>query len=247
MAEPVHGLTIDDLAARTGVSVRNVRYYQTIGLIPPPRVVGRTGYYDERHVDRLALIDELQQEGLNLRGIGFLLGGADSVGSDELRSLKRAVLDGWVTERPQSVPTAELLERLDLDEADEATVARAIELGLVEPAAGEADRWRVLMPTVLQAGAALHALGVPSQRSLDALAVMRDHLRTIGLVFVELFDDAVLQRFDARGRPPEEWPHVRHAVDDLRGIAGESILAVFNQVMRELVAGYLAEVGPESG
>ena len=55
-------LTIDELAHATGVSSRNIRYYQTRGLLPPPAVEGRLGYYDRRHVERLRLIQELQAE-----------------------------------------------------------------------------------------------------------------------------------------------------------------------------------------
>ncbi len=66
-------LTIDELAQESGVSSRNIRYYQTRGLLPPPELSGRLGYYDRRHLERLALIQELQSEGLNLQAIGWLL------------------------------------------------------------------------------------------------------------------------------------------------------------------------------
>src|SRR5918996_729506 len=49
-------LTIDELAARGGMTVRNVRAYASRGLLPPPRLVGRTGYYGRDHVDRLLLL-----------------------------------------------------------------------------------------------------------------------------------------------------------------------------------------------
>ena len=55
-------MTIDDLAATTGVSSRSIRYYQTRGLLPPPRVKGRQGFYGQKHVDRLNLITELAEE-----------------------------------------------------------------------------------------------------------------------------------------------------------------------------------------
>ena len=45
-------LTVDELARRAGVTVRNVRAYAARGLLPPPRMVGRTGYYGREHVAR---------------------------------------------------------------------------------------------------------------------------------------------------------------------------------------------------
>src|SRR3954469_6089843 len=52
-------LTIDELARAVGMTVRNVRAYASRGLMPPPRLVGRTGYYGEEHVTRLTLVREL--------------------------------------------------------------------------------------------------------------------------------------------------------------------------------------------
>ena len=61
-------LTIDDLARAVGLSVRNVRSHQARGLLPPPEVRGRIGYYGPEHVAGLRLIQELQGEGMKLDG-----------------------------------------------------------------------------------------------------------------------------------------------------------------------------------
>jgi DNA-binding transcriptional MerR regulator len=69
-AEELAGpLTIEQLAAAVGMSVRNVRAHQTRGLIPPPVRSGRTGRYDAGHVSRLRLIQTLQGLGFNLAAI----------------------------------------------------------------------------------------------------------------------------------------------------------------------------------
>ena len=70
-------ITIGELADRTGMSVRNIRAHQSRGLLAPPRVQGRTGYYDQGHVDRIELIRELQEEGFNLEAIRRII--ADAV------------------------------------------------------------------------------------------------------------------------------------------------------------------------
>src|SRR5579884_2946882 len=91
--EPVRSpnqLTIEQLAAETGMSVRNIRSHQARGLLAPPEVRMRVGYYGPEHVAQLRLIRELQQDGFNLNGIKRLL--EDSEGTAErLLAFKRAL------------------------------------------------------------------------------------------------------------------------------------------------------------
>lgn len=233
-------MTIDELSHETGVSSRNIRYYQTRGLLPPPTVEGRSGYYGREHVERLELIADMQAEGLNLQAVGWLLGGAGSVDSGEVRRLKRAVLDGWVAEQPVEVGVDELLgEAQEAGLPPEAT-ERGIRLGLVEPTEDPA-KWRVKLPSVLEAGRELAAMGLDPNRSLDVLEQMRRHLEPIAAEFVKLFDEAVLAPWDARGRPADEWPAIRESVDRIRPLAGEAVIAVFHQMMAEVITDRLAE------
>jgi DNA-binding transcriptional MerR regulator len=76
-AEPEVRLTIGELAAAAGMTVRNVRNHAARGLLPPPRMVARTGYYGAEHLERLALIRAMQSEGFNLEAIACLLGRPD--------------------------------------------------------------------------------------------------------------------------------------------------------------------------
>src|SRR5579884_995478 len=74
--EPVRSpnqLTIEELAAQTGMSVRNIRSHQARGLLAPPEVRMRVGYYGPEHVLQLRLIRDLQDQGFNLNGIKRLL------------------------------------------------------------------------------------------------------------------------------------------------------------------------------
>ncbi|MBS1894176.1 MAG: MerR family transcriptional regulator, partial [Actinobacteria bacterium] len=83
-------MTIGELAQRTGMTIRNIRAHQTRGLLPPPEVQGRTGYYNEEHVARIELTREMQAEGLNLEAIRRVL---ESTGgsSKEMVDFARAV------------------------------------------------------------------------------------------------------------------------------------------------------------
>src|SRR5213594_672222 len=83
-------MTIDKLARRSGMTVRNIRAHQSRGLVPPPEVRGRTGYYGLEHTARIELIRELQGEGFNLEAIRRLLEGAGG-SSSEVLNFSRAL------------------------------------------------------------------------------------------------------------------------------------------------------------
>src|SRR5947207_14828139 len=90
MASTQADLTIDELARRTGMTARNIRAHQSRGLLPPPEVRGRTGFYGSEHLARIELIRELQAEGFNLDAIRRLIE-AGSGSSLEVLRFTRAV------------------------------------------------------------------------------------------------------------------------------------------------------------
>ena len=54
-------MRVEQLSVRTGLSVDTIRYYQSKGLLDPPRRQGRVAWYDDRHLERLDRIRSLQQ------------------------------------------------------------------------------------------------------------------------------------------------------------------------------------------
>ena len=67
-------LRIDDLAHRSGVPSRTIRFYNTQGLLPVPIMRGRVAYYTEEHLLVLNIIRELkEQQNLPLEIIKQLL------------------------------------------------------------------------------------------------------------------------------------------------------------------------------
>jgi DNA-binding transcriptional MerR regulator len=65
-------MTIDELAAASGTSTRNIRSLQSMGLMERPRLRGRTGLYGVRHLDRLLTILRLQAQGFSLPSLQLL-------------------------------------------------------------------------------------------------------------------------------------------------------------------------------
>src|SRR5215210_1472145 len=154
-AEVDADLTIDELAQRTGMTVRNVRAHQSRGLLPPPEVRGRTGYYGSEHVARLELIRTLQDDGFTLESIGRLLersGGS----SEELLRFTRAAREPFGEEEPEVLDIGELAQRYRAAGRPD-LLERAIALGLLRPL-GE-GRFEDISPRLSRAGAELAALG----------------------------------------------------------------------------------------
>src|SRR5213076_2918063 len=88
-------MTIDELARESGMTVRNIRAYQSRGLLPPPEVRARTGFYGPDHVSRLRLIAEMRAEGMNLRTIKRVL---DVPSAEGMLGFGNALLGAFNTE-----------------------------------------------------------------------------------------------------------------------------------------------------
>ncbi|NOP96900.1 MerR family transcriptional regulator [Mycolicibacterium fortuitum] len=66
-------MRIGELARRTGVSRRSLRYYEEQGLLASDRTPGGQREYSEQAVDRVMRIQELYAAGLHSRTISSLL------------------------------------------------------------------------------------------------------------------------------------------------------------------------------
>jgi DNA-binding transcriptional MerR regulator len=218
-------LTIDELAQKTGLTTRNIRAYQSRGLLPPPEVRGRTGYYGDEHLKRLELIREMQADGFNLTAIKRLIDGAGGEWEDML-GFKRAALSGWETEDPEFTTLEEIAERFGVTpEDDPRPLQRAIEFGVVVPLGG--DRFELPSPALIRAGEEVVKAGVPLSATIDVLAHIMRHTDAVARAFTRLFLDHVLRPFQERGAPPEEWPRVRESLERLRPVAGQAVSAAF--------------------
>src|SRR6478672_1136584 len=130
-AKPENDLTIEQLAARSGMTVRNIRSHRARGLLPAPEVRDRVGYYGPEHLARLRMIQELQSEGFNLKGIERLLEHSPRP-AEEFLSLKRTIGASFETEEPQAFTQEELAARFPSENPD-ATLKRSIDAGGLIP------------------------------------------------------------------------------------------------------------------
>jgi DNA-binding transcriptional MerR regulator len=221
-------LTIDQLANRTGMTVRNIRAHQSRGLLPPPVVEARTGYYDAEHVARLRLIQEMQAEGFNLKAIERLIEGTSGA-VDEALGFKRAALTPFGDEEPEYITADELNARLG-GPFEEKIARKAEKLGLIRPFGD--GRWEVPSPTLLAAGEELVRQGVPIDHVLAVAERVMRHSSAVADAFVRVFVDDILGPLPQEGgHDPSEWARKRDALERLRPLATDALLAAFNQTM----------------
>ncbi len=224
------GITIEELARRTGMTVRNIRAHQSRGLLDPPEVVGRTGFYDEEHVGRIALIRELQEEGFNLEAIRRIIDSARG-SSGDLLDFTRTVRAPYETERPEILEAAEIAAPWGESALSADQIERVERLGLMRPVGG--GRYEVLSPKLYAAGVELAEFGVPPAKALAAMERLKARSDAVAKVFIELFVEQIWNPFDQAGRPREEWPRIQEALTRLRPLASDAFVAAFQIAMEE--------------
>ncbi|MBE1532551.1 MerR family transcriptional regulator [Actinomadura algeriensis] len=210
---------IDELARIGGSTVRNIRAYQDRGLLPPPRLQGRVGLYDDNHLARLRLIGKLLGRGYTLAIIKELLA-AWQTGKDvgEVLGLEKVLTDPWSDELPGTATDAELVEIFGAGLDDDEVVRfrqRTLELGLIEPDPDGAG-YRVPSPRLLHVGAELVAAGIPLDAVLDIAAQIRADCEIIAGRFVGLVEEHVFDRLDQAAPGPEDVTEVAAVVRRMR-------------------------------
>src|SRR3954447_607175 len=224
-------LTIDQVAQSTGMTARNIRARQSRGLLPPPQVRARTGYYGADHVARIKLIQEMQAEGYNLKAIERLVQGATGA-VEEALGVKRELLAPFGDEEPEYVTQAELDERFN-GPFEEKVLRKSVKLGLLRPLGD--GRFEVPSPRLMRAGEELVNLGVDITHVLAVAEQVLRHSRAVAQSFVRVFVDDVLGPLPPAGTDDSsaEWARLREALERLRPLASDALLAAFQQTMTD--------------
>jgi len=183
---------VEEIAARAGLRVDTIRFYQFRGLLPRPRREGRAAFYDDAHLERLRRIRGFVDQGFTLAQIKRLLEREDE---SEDRPLLEALVEERVGERTFS--RAEL----------------AAEAGIPEELIGAAEASGLVQPLQIEGqerfGAADRDMARAALRILDAgfplnelLALAVQHARSVQEVAeraIDLFDDHVRKAAAERG------------------------------------------------
>jgi DNA-binding transcriptional MerR regulator len=212
---------VSEFSARTDLSVDTIRYYQSIGILPPPEREGRRAFYDQSHLDRVDRIKAMAERGFSLKAILAVF----EAGSDETSD---RLLLGAIEESAESssYSSAQLARELGLPK----TVLSAVEkAGLAEPAPGlDGSRRYTASDFRVAAGAVkLIGYGFPFARLLK-LAIRHDRaVRSTVDEAINLFD-AQIRKADDKNEDPEA---VAAAFKELLPVVSALIAHHFERVL----------------
>ena len=238
---PAH--RIEDLAHLSGATVRTIRAYQDRGLLPRPERRGRANIYTDAHLVRLRQIADLLDRGYGLASIKELLEAYDSGrGLGGILGLVAEVDGPWTDEEAVRISRAELDARFG-GTSDEAAVAEAVELGVLEPVPGDDGTFLVPSPQELAVAAELYAAGVPLSAISGHLRELRGQVEHIAARFLEFTTEHVFARYlEGPHRPTDtEAAEAASLVRRLRPLAQQTVDAELARAMRTLAVRHLRQ------
>lgn len=222
--------TIDELARAAGTTVRSVRVYHERGVLPPPQVKGRTGYYSPEHLQRVHTISRLLDRGIKLNGIKELLAALDR--GDDLGD----VLGVGETDAPATAAPSDSISATDLQErfADVPNgLARVVAAGIYEPV--DAMTYRVADRLLAGFVEQLTAVGLPAEAVLGELERMRADCDRIARRTVDLLHREAWDPYRRSERTPADLVELSEQVRVARTLPGQVAAGLVTQLIdREL-------------
>jgi DNA-binding transcriptional MerR regulator len=223
-------LTIDELAARAGVTVRTVRFYGTKGLLPPPAIgPRRVGLYGPEHLARLALIEELQHQGMTLAGIERYLRQLPPGLTARDLALHRAVVASWAPDTVESSSREELERRAGRPLSDQ-DVERLTAMDVV---VRDGDAFRV-DTGLLRLGVELLDVPLTEETVLAARTVLIEHSRAAAHELARLLRAAVGDR---------GTQDVKSLSAHMHPLVVQALLTTFQRSLREELRQWLDGAG----
>ena len=179
----------------------------------------------------------MQADGFNLNSISRLLSGAPGA-ADRILGLKHLAGAPFQTEEPEVLTAEELAERFGAHVGPK-ELAKTLKTGVLVDLGG--GRYEAPSPSLLRAAEEVIRSGVSLSAALGVVEQVRRHSEAVARSFVQLFLNEVWKPFEDAGHPEGQWPEVLGAIERLRPIASEALLAVFQGTMTREVDGALGK------
>ena len=215
-------LTIDELATRTGMTVRTLRFYATQGLLPPPERRGRVAYYGADHRRRVELVRTLQAHGYTLSAIERVLRRIPIGAPPAEFAVHSAVLAPWLPEPSEQLDRATLEQRVGHRISDE-QLGYLVQIGALE--AEDAGTFRA-SPAMLGHAVELMQLPVPTSVLHDSAAIIEEHATAVAEGLTEVFTRTIWGPYQ-RGEIDHE--QVVAMLARLRPLAVHGLVAAFGR------------------
>ncbi|MEU0699143.1 MerR family transcriptional regulator [Streptomyces niveus] len=233
---------IEDLAHASGATVRTIRAYQDRGLLPTPERRGRANVYGDTHLARLRQIADLLERGYTLASIKELLEAwTAGRGLGGVLGLVAEAHGPWTDEHAARITRAELDERFG-GSPDDAALAEAVELGVLERIPDRDDEFLVPSPQELSVAAELYAAGVPLTAISAHLRELRGQVEHIAARFLEFTSEHVFARYLGNHPPTnEDAAEAASLVRRLRPLARQTVDAELARAMRLFATRHLQQ------
>ncbi|MET9350696.1 MerR family transcriptional regulator [Streptomyces termitum] len=230
-AGPVPGYTVDELAARAGMTVRTVRFYGTRGLLPPPEIgPRRVGRYGPGHLARLALIEELQRQGMTLAAIERYLEQLPPELSAQDLAVHRALVASWAPESAETITRRELERRAGRELADR-DVERLAAIGVLE-ATDDPEVFR-LDGALLRLGVELLDVPIDHETILASRTVLLDHARSAAQELARLFQEEVWNPYRESGTDPDHLTAMKSLSAHMQPMVVQALVTAFQRSLSE--------------
>lgn len=231
-------MTLDELCKRVDMSVRNVRFYTTRGLVPPPIRRGRSGYYTDEHVARLELVAELQAHGFTLAAIEKYVARIPEDASPAAIGLHRALLAPWMAEHPERVTRAELDERAGRKlSADDLDTLEA--LGILT--AADKGKYDVAMAH-LEPGLRLMGFGYPHESAVAAKGIYDAHAQSLATDVLDMFRKKIWPALRHSGASAED---LTEAVELLKPLSVAALVTSYERAINEQMRDEIARMADD--
>lgn len=223
---PPRELTLEELATRSGLAVRTIRFYTGRGILPAPVRRGRSAVYTADHLARLELVRELQAHGFTLAAIESYLARLPENATPETIALHRTLLAPWMPDLPESMTRSELEAR-----AGRALTAEDLDtletLGTVKPDGKQ--RYRVAVAH-LSVSVSILDLGLPLSAAVAAQSIFTAHGRAIANELNDVFRELVWPAYKESGLPPDQ---LRETVERFKPLTVAALVASYESAMNE--------------
>lgn len=223
-------LTVDELAAATGMTVRTTRYYAGLGLLPPPERRGRMAYYGPEHRARLELIRALQDHGFTLAAIEKYLARLPEDASVEDLAVQRAMMTSWTSERREPLTRRQLEARAGRALSDE-------DLDNLETVQGlrrVGDRFEVLAP--FDSAVRTLDLDIPVDAFVKASSAISRHMEELADELTAVVRDEIVAPFREHQHTAEDAARFQEMFSQLRQLTLEGVVAGFQHAANEVIS-----------
>jgi DNA-binding transcriptional MerR regulator len=223
--------TVDELASKTGLTVRTIRYYVGLGLVPPPVRDGRVAYYDARHRGRLELLRTLRDYGLTLDAVERYLASIPSSASVQDLALQRVMMTSWQADLPERLTGQELAARL----------GRRVEHQVIERLVATmsirrgVDGLFEILPN-FSVGADALGLDVPFDAFVAATDAIERHMDELVNDLGGILKEQVLAPFTKEPRSEAEENELEENLQRVRLLTLEAVICGFQNAANQVIA-----------